>query len=70
MTTLTLLARHSPETRLANIPWDELPQPIRTTCEHVIGAWWDNLDPDQPIEASGLSEMTLAQVLFLHEQQL
>ena len=64
-----LLARHSPDTPLANIPWEELPPPLQETCEQFLTRWWENMDPDQPIKASGLSDMTLAQVLTLHEQQ-
>jgi len=64
-----LLARYYSFTKLADIPWDELPLPLKAICERFIDSWWNTLDPDQPIEASGLADMTLAEVLALQETE-
>jgi len=67
MTTPTpdLLTRYHPTTKLANIPWEELPPPLQATCERFIESWWANFPLNQPIEASGLADITLAEVFTL-----
>ena len=57
---------HGADTRLADIPLEHLPPALQQTCEAFIDAWWATLDPDQPLQASGLAEMTLAQLLAYH----
>jgi len=64
-----LLARYYSSTKLGNIPWDELPFPLKAICEGFIDSWWNALDPDQPIQASGLADMTLAEVLVHQETE-
>ena len=58
-----------PTTKLADIPWDALPHPLQQTCHQFVDSWWDSLDPDQPLEASGLSDMTLADIRQLHQRE-
>lgn len=58
-----------PRTKLADIPLDTLPPPLQQTCHHFIDAWWNQLDPDQPLEASGLSDMTLIEIQELHQRE-
>ena len=60
------LAGHGADTRLADIPLESLPPALQETCEAFIDAWWATLDPDQPLQPSGLGEMTLAQLLAHH----
>jgi len=64
-----LLAQYGPNTRLAAIPWQELPICLQKTCEHFLKDWWDDIGIDQAIEASGLSDMTLAELLAYHEKR-
>ena len=66
---MTALSPHfHPRTKLADIPWDALPLPLQQTCHRFIDTWWNQLDPDQPLEASGLSDMTLVEVQELHQR--
>ena len=65
----TLLARYGPQTRLAAIPWKELPACLQKTCERFLKRWWDDIDIDQTIEASGLCDMTLAELLAHHRKE-
>lgn len=62
----TLLARYGPKTALAAIPWQELPVRLQKTCERFIDRWWNDIDIDQTIEASGLCDMTLSELLRRH----
>lgn len=63
------LAGHGPDTRLADFPLEHLPPALQQTCEAFIDEWWATLDPDQPLQASGLGEMTLADLLAYHGHQ-
>ncbi len=60
------LACQGMDTRIAEIPMEHLSPALQDTCEAIIDTWWANLDPDQPLQASGLGEMTLAQLLAYH----
>ena len=64
-----LLVRYGPTVRLEAIPWSELPACLQKMCEHFIERWWNDIDIDQTIEASGLSDMTLSELLAYHERQ-
>ena len=64
-----LLAQYGPNTPLAAIHWQELPACLQKTCDYFIKCWWDDIDIDQTIEASGLSNMTLAELLDYHEKR-
>ena len=64
-----LLARYDPGVKLSAIPWQELPACLQKTCEHFLKCWWDDIDIDQTIEASGLSDMTLSELLAYHKKQ-
>ena len=67
---MTALSLHfHPRTKLANIPWDALPLPLQQTCDRFIDSWWSQLDPDQPIQASGLAEMTMAEITDLQHRE-
>lgn len=68
-TSQDLLNRYSLDTPLAEIPWQELPICLQKTCEQFLKCWWDDIDIDQTIEASGLSDMTLAELLAYRERQ-
>lgn len=57
--------RYGLTTRLRAIPWDALPGPLRKTCDQFLEEWWQSLDPDQPIQASGLLDLTVGQLLAL-----
>jgi hypothetical protein len=63
-----LLDRYGPEVKLSAISWQELPACLQKTCEHFIKCWWDDIDIDQTIEASGLSDMTLSELLIYHKK--
>ena len=63
------IACHGADTRLADLPLEHLPPALQETCETFIDAWWATLDPDQPLQASGLAEMTLAQLLAYHSHR-
>ena len=65
----TLSPTIHPTTKLADIPWDALPLPLQQTCNQFVDTWWNQLDPDQPLEASGLSDMTLADIRQLHQRE-
>jgi hypothetical protein len=69
ISTRALLARHGADTRLAAIPLESLPPPLQQTCEAFIDTWWERLDMDQPLQASGLGNMTLAELLAYHGQR-
>jgi hypothetical protein len=58
-----------PSTKLVNIPWDALPLPLQQTCDQFIDSWWGSLNPDQPIQASGLGEMTVAEITNLQHRE-
>jgi len=60
------LAGHGADTRLADIPLESLPPALQETCEQFIDEWWATLDPDQPLQASGLGDMTLTDLLAYH----
>ncbi len=64
-----LQTQYAPDTPLSEIPWEELPPALQETCWQFLQSWWDALDLDQPIEASGLADMTLAQVAALQESE-
>ena len=64
-----LMGRYGPDTRMSDIPWEELPACFQKTCEQFLKCWWDGIDIDQAIEASGLSDMTLAELLAYQERQ-
>lgn len=64
-----LIGQYGPDTRMASVPWGELPTCLQKTCEHFMKRWWDGIDIDQAIETSGLSDMTLAELLAFHEKQ-
>ena len=64
-----LIGQYGPDTRMASVPWEELPACLQKTCEHFMKLWWDDIDIDQAIETSGLSDMTLAELLAFHEKQ-
>ncbi|MCG3771942.1 MAG: hypothetical protein JW384_03141 [Nitrosomonadaceae bacterium] len=64
-----LLDRYSSDTPLAQIPWQELPTSVQEVCWSFIQGWWNRLDIDQTIEASGLFNMTLAEVLALEKSK-
>ena len=63
-----LLTQYHSSTLLAEIPWRELSAPLQETCQQFLKSWWDNIDLDQTIEASGLSDMTIAELLIYHEK--
>lgn len=63
---LALLTQHGGTTRLADIPWEDLPAALRQTCEQFLQQWWRTFDLDQPIAASGLFDLTLAELLIHH----
>ena len=69
MSILGLIAQYGGDTRLAAIPWEQLPSCLRETCWHFLQTWWDSVDVDQAIEASGLFNMTLAELLVYHGKQ-
>ena len=69
MTAPALIVGYHPTTKLADISWHELPPPLQETCEHFIDSWWNSLDPDMPLEASSLADMTVAEVRSLHQHQ-
>ena len=69
MTAPALIVGYDPTTKLADIPWHELPPPLQVTCERFLKDWWDDIDIDQTIEASGLSDMTLADMLALQKRE-
>lgn len=60
----SLIARYGLEAKLALIPWDQLPVQLQEFCNEFLHAWWESLDPDEPIEPSGLLGMTVAQLLI------
>ena len=64
-----LLSRYGSDTPLADIPWQELPSCLQEICRQFIQSWWNGLNLDQPIEASGMADMTLAEVLALQERE-
>lgn len=64
-----LLNRYNSDTPLAQIPWQELPTSVQEVCWRFIQGWWNHLDIDQTIEASGLFNMTLAEVLALENSK-
>ena len=64
-----LIGRYGPDTRMASVPWEELPACLQKTCEQFLKRWWDGIDIDHAIETSGLSDMTLAELLAFHEKQ-
>jgi hypothetical protein len=64
-----LIGRYGPDTRMASVPWEELPACLQKTCEHFLKRWWDGIEIDHAIETSGLSDMTLAELLAFHEKQ-
>ena len=67
---MTALCPHfHPRTKLAEIPWTELPPQLQQTCERFLERWWNDIDIDQTIEASGLSDMTLADIRQLHQRE-
>ena len=63
------IACHGADTRLADLPLECLPLALQETCEAFIDAWWATLDPDQPLQPSGLGDMTLAQLLAYHSHR-
>ena len=66
---MTALSPHfHPSTKLVDIPWDALPLPLQQTCDQFVDSWWNSLDPDQPLEASGLANMTVAEIHELHQR--
>jgi len=69
MTSPALINPYHPSTKLAYIPWEELPPGLQATCEHFLKRWWDDIDIDQTLEASGLSYMTLAEITELHQRE-
>ena len=69
MNSSVLHTQYAPDTRLSEIPWEEMPSALQVTCEHFLKRWWDDIDIDQTIEASGLSDMTLADVLALQKRE-
>ena len=68
MNSSTLHTQYAPDTRLSEIRWEEMPSALQGTCEHFIDSWWNALDPDIPIEASGLADMTVAEIQNLHQR--
>ena len=66
---LALLVQHSADTQLSDIPLECLPPSLRQTCEQLIDGWWDRLDMDQPLQASDLGDLTLAELLAYHGQR-
>ena len=69
MNSSVLHTQYAPDTRLSEIPWEDLPSALQVTCERFLKRWWDDVDIDQTIEASGLSDMTLADVLALQKRE-
>jgi len=65
----SFIARHGLEAKLALIPWEQIPAQLREACDEFLEAWWESLDPDEPIEPSGLLDMTVAQLLALCRSQ-
>jgi hypothetical protein len=63
------LAGHGAGTRLSDLPLECLPPALQQTCEAFIDEWWASLDPDQPLQASGRGEMTLADLLAYHDHR-
>ena len=63
---LGLIARYGGNARLEDIPWEQLPGCLRETCQDFLRTWWDSIEIDQAIEASGLFNMTLAELLVYH----
>jgi hypothetical protein len=63
------LAGHGADTRLADISLESLPPALQATCEAFIDEWWACLDPDQPLQPSGLGEMTLADLWAYHARR-
>jgi len=66
---LAFITRYGPDEKLALIPWDDLPADLARACERFVAEWWTSLDPDVPIQASGLSSMTVAQLLEVWSAQ-
>ena len=66
---LGLIARYGGDARLEHIPWQHLPACLRETCQRFLQMWWDSMEIDQAIEASGLFNMTLAELLVYHGKQ-
>ena len=69
MTLPVLISQYGPDTHMSDIPWEELPAGLQKTCEQFLKRWWDDIDIDQAIEASGLSDLTLAELLACRERQ-
>ena len=56
----SFVARYGLGAKLALIPWNKLPVELRQACDQLLASWWDSMDPDEPIQASGLLDMTVA----------
>ena len=69
MNSSALHTQYSPDTHLSEIPWEEIPPALQETCEHFIDSWRNSLDSDMPLEASGLADMTVAEIRNLHQRQ-
>lgn len=63
----SLLTRYGSDARLGDIPWREFPACLQRSCERFIERWWADIDIDQTIEASGLCDMTLSELLDYHQ---
>ena len=56
-----------PDTSLAQIPWQELSEPLQQACWEFIHTWMNTADLDLLREISGLNAMTLAELLAFQE---
>lgn len=63
------IARYGLQAKLGLIPWSALPALLRRACDEVLAAWWENLDPDEPIRLNALQDLTVAELLEVWSTQ-